>query len=313
MLGRQAAVGIAALLLLAGCSKPRGTGAKASCSKGRAVSASAVSSRHPLSGEGARQARNRSYGFRVGGKVLARRIDLGDRVSAGRSWRNSIPSISITRANRSPHSLPRRDQRRVRRRRARAPSRAARAASDQPCGAGPARDGIPGCRQSRRRARGPARTGCEPSRVRHASRRPRRRDHGRRGRSRSGRFRRVSRSCRSRDSRSARFSSRFPSRSWRQSAGDRSRASPSRRSRERSSRDECASIGLGGSRLPHHAARLDLPEAPPWVALGMTASVVPGLARCVIDRGAAHRVVRTAEHLPAQARGYGWSSRTRAT
>jgi RND family efflux transporter MFP subunit len=82
MLGRQAAVGIAALLLLAGCSKSPEPEPKLRAVRVAAVSASAAGGRHPLSGEVVAR-RESKLGFRVGGKVLARRVDLGDRVSSG--------------------------------------------------------------------------------------------------------------------------------------------------------------------------------------------------------------------------------------
>jgi multidrug efflux system membrane fusion protein len=82
MSGRQAAVGIVALLLLAHCSKSPEPEAKPRAVRVEAVSAGAVSSRHPLAGEVVARRESR-LAFRVGGKIRARHVDLGDRVSSG--------------------------------------------------------------------------------------------------------------------------------------------------------------------------------------------------------------------------------------
>jgi multidrug efflux system membrane fusion protein len=82
MLGSQAAIGIAALLLIAGCSKPPEPEAKLRAIRVETVSASVVSGRHPLPAEVVAR-HDSKLAFRVGGKVLARHVDLGDRVSRG--------------------------------------------------------------------------------------------------------------------------------------------------------------------------------------------------------------------------------------
>src|SRR5262245_23316383 len=82
MLERQAVVAIAALLPLVGCSRSPDLEAKPRAVRVDTVSPTAVSGRHPLPAEVV--ARHESkLGFRVGGKVLARHVDLGDRVSRG--------------------------------------------------------------------------------------------------------------------------------------------------------------------------------------------------------------------------------------